>query len=79
MGSRNSWTTQADTVDVVSKASMALLLPTFMLSLGSAAPHDDDLPLTIARVESADAKPTDPEFAISVESRRSSTSWQSSP
>jgi hypothetical protein len=43
---------------------MAPLLLALMLSVAAAAPQDDAVRITIARVESPTAKPTNPEFAI---------------
>lgn len=49
--------------------SMAPLFLALMLSLGAAAPQDDAVRITIARVESPTAKPTNPEFAITLENQ----------
>lgn len=53
------------------QVSMAPLLLTLMLSLGSSGPEQNDLRLSIARIDTADAKPSNPEFAITFENRGS--------
>ena len=50
---------------------MAPLLFTLMLSLGSSGPQQNDLRITIARIETPDAKPNNPELAITLENRGS--------
>ena len=48
---------------------MPRLLLAVLLSLGSSGPEQTDLPISIARIETADAKPSNPEFAITLENR----------
>jgi len=52
---------------MVSKVNVALFLFTLMLSLGSSGREQDDLRISIARIETADSKPSDPEFAVTLE------------
>ncbi len=49
--------------------SVARFLFTLMLSLGSSGPQQNDLRISIARIETADAKPSNPEFAITLENQ----------
>ena len=49
--------------------SVALFLFTLMLSLGSSGPQQSDLRISIARIETADSKPSNPEFAITLVNR----------
>ena len=52
--------------------SVALFLFTLMLSLGSAGPDENDLRISIARIETADSKPSSPEFAVTLENQADS-------
>jgi hypothetical protein len=49
--------------------SVALFLFALMLSLGSSGPEQNDLRISIARIETADSKPSNPELAITLENR----------
>ncbi len=49
--------------------SVALFLFTFMLSLGRSGSDQNDIRMGIARIETADSKPSNPEFAITLENQ----------
>ncbi len=52
--------------------SVALFLFTLILSLGSSGPVQNDLRISIARIETADSKPSNPEFAVTLENQADS-------
>lgn len=49
--------------------SVALFLLTLMLSLGSSGPEQNDLRISIARSETGGSKPSNPEFAVTMENQ----------
>jgi hypothetical protein len=49
--------------------SVPFVVFSLLLSLGSAAPKQNDLRISIARVETADSKPSNPAFAITLDNQ----------
>jgi hypothetical protein len=52
------------------QVNVALIVLAVMLSLGSSGPEQNDLLLSIAHIETANSKPSTPEFAITLENER---------